>query len=134
MERIYTSGTKTDVTYFTGFEVEKTPAYDMDTLFVVGPQPVDEIIDQAEHFGSQHIYLGANQSFHIDLMQRHPGEVELWNKIINPLLEKIKEYMKKHNLDSGAAKEAFEALEFELMVDIGYTGQYEPDELTYLNL
>ena len=88
MERKYTSGTKTDVTYFTGFEVEKTPAYDMDTLFVVGAQPVDEIIDQAEHFGSQHIYLGANQSFHIDLMQRHPGEVELWNKIINPLLEK----------------------------------------------
>ena len=55
-------------------------------------------------------------------------------KVINPLLEKIKEYMKKHNLDSGAAKEAFEALEFDLMVDIGYTGKYEPDELTYLNL
>ena len=32
MERIYTSGTKTDVTYFTGFEVEKTPAYDMDKI------------------------------------------------------------------------------------------------------
>jgi len=88
MERKYTSGIKTNVTYFTGFEVEKTPAYDMDTLFVVGAQPVDEIINQAEHFGSQHIYLGANQSFHIDLMQRHPGEVELWNNIINPLLEK----------------------------------------------
>ena len=51
-------------------------------------------------------------------------------KVINPLLEKIKEYMKKHNLDSGASKEAFEALEFELMVDIGYTGQYENDDAT----
>ena len=32
MERDYSSGTKDGVTYFTGFEVEKTPAFDMDTL------------------------------------------------------------------------------------------------------
>ena len=50
--------------------------------------------------------------------------------IIAPLLEKIEEYMKKHNLDSGESKKAFEQLEFELMVDIGYTGKYEPDEGT----
>ncbi len=51
--------------------------------------------------------------------------------IIAPLLEKIEEYMKKHNLDKDAQiKEAFEQLEFELMVDIGYTGEYEPDEGT----
>ena len=87
MKRAYNSGTASDVVYFTGFEVEKTPAYDMDTLFVVGPQPVDDIIDQAEHFGSQHIYLGANQSFHVDLVQRHLGQVKQWNEIITPLLE-----------------------------------------------
>ena len=55
MKRAYTSGIASDVVYFTGFEVEKTPAYDMDTLFVVGAQPADEIVNQAEHFGSQHI-------------------------------------------------------------------------------
>ena len=35
MKREYSSGTKEGITYFTGFEVEKTPAFDMDTLFAV---------------------------------------------------------------------------------------------------
>ena len=55
-------------------------------------------------------------------------------KVIHPLLEKIKKYMIDHDLNEGAAKEAFEALEFEIMAQIGYDGQYEPYELTYLNL
>ena len=36
MNRDYDEGVRDDVIYFTGYEVEKTPAFDMDTLFVVG--------------------------------------------------------------------------------------------------
>ena len=32
-----------------GYEVEKTPAYDMDTLFVVGCQPLEEVLEQGGH-------------------------------------------------------------------------------------
>lgn len=88
MKRVYRSGVESEVTFFTGFEVEKTPAFDMDTLFVVGPQPLDDILKHVEHQGSEHIYLGANQSFQIDLSQQHQGEIDLWSDIILGLLRK----------------------------------------------
>ena len=44
MERAYKDGESSNVVFFTGFEVEKTPAFGMDTLFVVGPQPLNDII------------------------------------------------------------------------------------------
>ena len=55
-----------NVDFFTGVEVERTPAFGKTTLFVVGVQPVDEI---AYHFsknpdGIEHIFFGANHSFH----------------------------------------------------------------------
>lgn len=87
MKRNYSDGESSDVKFFTGFEVEKTPAYDMDTLFVVGPQSLKDIIKHAEHQGSEHIYLGANQSFHVDLTQHHEGEVKKWSDIVNGLLD-----------------------------------------------
>ena len=71
MKRVYKDGESSEVKFFTGYEVEKTPAFDMDTLFVVGPQPLDDIIDYAEDKWIHHIYLGANQSFHVDLTQNH---------------------------------------------------------------
>ena len=40
MKRDYVSGEIDTVTYFTGTEVEHTPAYGMYTLFVTGVQPV----------------------------------------------------------------------------------------------
>jgi hypothetical protein len=54
-----------NVDFFTGIEVERTPAFGKRTLFVVGVQPVDEI---AHHFdmnplGIEHIFFGANHSF-----------------------------------------------------------------------
>ena len=59
-----------NIQFFTGTEVEKTPAFGKQTLFVVGVQPVDEI---AHHFrfgrypsGIEHIFFGANHSFHPD--------------------------------------------------------------------
>lgn len=51
-----------DVNFFTGIEVEHTPAHGMETLFVVGVQPKEEITPRLKTPG-QHIYFGANQSF-----------------------------------------------------------------------
>lgn len=52
-----------DVNFFTGKEVERTPAFGMDTLFVVGIQPTSEITPRLNKPG-QHIFFGANHSFH----------------------------------------------------------------------
>lgn len=51
------------VTFFTGWEVEHTMCYGMFTLFVVGVQPVDEILKLAKHHNVQQIYFGTSQSF-----------------------------------------------------------------------
>jgi hypothetical protein len=50
------------VKFFTGVEVEHTPAFGMQTLFVIGVQPSSEITPRLSNPG-QHIYFGANQSF-----------------------------------------------------------------------
>jgi len=61
MKRDYANGSKEDIVYFTGIEVEKTPALGMDTLFVTGVQPCHEI---QERLGDRkHIFFGANHSF-----------------------------------------------------------------------
>ena len=46
-----------------GLEVEKTPAYGMKTLFVVGVLDPALIIGMAQKNNCEHIYFGANQSF-----------------------------------------------------------------------
>lgn len=51
------------VSYFVGTEVEHTPAKNLRTLFVVGIQPVDQVIEHALSSNVDQIYLGANQSF-----------------------------------------------------------------------
>jgi hypothetical protein len=61
MKRNYTDGIKEDVVFFIGKEVEHTPAYGMNTLFVTGVQPVDEIASKLN--GCNHIFFGANHSF-----------------------------------------------------------------------
>ena len=63
MKRDYTTGTAEAVTYFTGIEIEKTPAFGLKTLFVVGVQAPETIIDLATHEKCEHLYFGANQSF-----------------------------------------------------------------------
>jgi hypothetical protein len=54
-----------NVRFFFGKEVEHTPAYDMDTLFVVGVQAVEDIKDALARstYETDHIYFGANMSF-----------------------------------------------------------------------
>ena len=67
MKRIYknkpSTSVNTDVSYFVGNEVEKTPFYGRRTLFVVGLRNPRKIVKQAKDFTCRHIYLGANMSF-----------------------------------------------------------------------
>ena len=88
MKRDYENGVKEDVVYFTGYEVEKTPAYDMDTLFVVGCRPLEEVLKKAEEKYVDHIYLGANQSFHIELPNGTDSEQKGWDDLVLGLLKK----------------------------------------------
>lgn len=87
MKRDYTDGVKDDVIYFTGYEVEKTPAYDMDTLFVVGCRPLQEVIQKARHHAVDHIYLGANQSFDVKLPYGTDEEQKGWDTLVFGLLD-----------------------------------------------
>ena len=54
----------TNAAMFIGTEVEHSPAYGMQTLFVIGVQSTQDI-EQAfdSHPQIEHIYFGANQSF-----------------------------------------------------------------------
>ena len=70
------------VVYFTGYEVEKTPAFEEHTLFVVGPRPLQEVLEQAKKNTVDHIYLGANQSFNID-----GGTSGQWDELVKGLLK-----------------------------------------------
>jgi hypothetical protein len=55
-----------DVSFFYGTEVEKTPAFGKQTLFVVGVQKAEDIaqaITNAVYSPVEHIFFGANHSF-----------------------------------------------------------------------
>ena len=66
MKRDYDSGIADSITFFTGIEIEKTPAYGMKTLFVVGVHDDQIITTMAKNNDCTHIYFGANQSFKTD--------------------------------------------------------------------
>ena len=87
MEREYAVGTKDDVTMFIGKEIEHTPAYNMQTLFVVGVHDPEEIVNRAHIHGAKHVYLGANQSFNIDLDGEIDEQLEDWDAMVNALSE-----------------------------------------------
>jgi hypothetical protein len=63
MKRDYKEGVKENITLFTGIEIERTPAYGMKTLFVVGTMNPQAVVNTAKDKGCTHIYFGANQSF-----------------------------------------------------------------------
>ena len=70
------------VNFFTGVEVEHTPAYGLKTLFVVGVQSFESI---SEHLlGCDHIYFGANMSFPDSTGLHH---WEPWEEMIQPFLD-----------------------------------------------
>jgi hypothetical protein len=80
-----------DVNFFTGREVEQTPAFGKQTLFVVGTQPRQEIQDWLDDFNSlldtskhiEHIFFGANHSFN---PKPNPLEWQRWESMIEYFL------------------------------------------------
>jgi hypothetical protein len=65
-----------NVNFFFGKEVEKTPAFGKQTLFVVGVQSIDEIAERLQ--GTEHIFFGANHSF----CPQTPSEWDRWSAMI----------------------------------------------------
>ena len=82
MERDYALGTADDITFFTGVEIEHTPAYGKKTLFVNGVQPVEDIALNLQ--GCEHIFFGANHSFNPQSYEEHKA----WENMILFFLEK----------------------------------------------
>jgi hypothetical protein len=87
MKRIYDQGDKIEnVQYFVGTEVEHTPQYGKRTLFVVGINDPEEVMQQAENQGCNHIYLGANMSFNVT--DNTEPQWAPWENMAFPLLQK----------------------------------------------
>ena len=82
MNRDYTTGTADNVQFFTGTEVEHTPAFGKLTLFVTGIHTVEEIAANLQ--GCEHIFFGANMSFN----PQSPEEWDQWQNMIQFFLEK----------------------------------------------
>jgi hypothetical protein len=59
--------------FFTGVEIEHTPLFGKELLFVVGIHPVDTIIKLANQNWIKGVYLGADCSF-------NPASLESWKK------------------------------------------------------
>jgi len=74
-----------DTKFFTGVEVEKTPAFGKNTLFVVGVQSVDDIAYHMQNYtsGTEHIFFGANHSFD----PKNNLEWQRWESMIQHFLE-----------------------------------------------
>jgi hypothetical protein len=86
MKREYDTGKAESITYFIGVEIERTPAFGMNTMFVVGVQRTEEIIALAKEKECKHIYFGANQSFP-KLATDDADGWRPWERMINTCLE-----------------------------------------------
>ena len=82
MNRDYTTGTANNAVFFTGVEIEHTPAYGKKTLFVTGVQSPDLIASHLQ--GCEHIFFGANHSFN----PKDNVEWDLWEGMIQYFLDK----------------------------------------------
>jgi len=85
MDRNYSNQklNRDDVKLFYGREVEKTPAYAMNTLFVVGIQPILDITNAIGKLKAEHIFFGANHSFN----PKTSEEWDEWEKMIQHFLK-----------------------------------------------
>ena len=81
MNRDYADGVKDNVQFFTGVEVEHTPAFGLQTLFVTGIHPVQDIEPNIN--GVKHIFFGANHSFH----PADAVEWQRWENVIEHFLK-----------------------------------------------
>lgn len=92
MERDYSNGTRNDVTFFIGTEVEHTPAHGRKTLFVVGVHDPKIISYMASQRNCDHIFIGANQCFNpirevSDTRRDLDDVMDGWDGMMKPLLE-----------------------------------------------
>ena len=87
MKRDYTDGVKENIDFFTGVEVETTPAHGLKTLFVVGFPPTGKILNLYHLHSCKHIYMGANQSFDVKKDANGQIDVESWQPVIRTLLD-----------------------------------------------
>lgn len=83
MKRDYEDITHENAIFFTGKEVEKTPAFGLKTLFVVGLQPCVDIQNWYESENCEHIFFGANHSFKAD----DHIQWDKWENMIKAFLE-----------------------------------------------
>lgn len=81
MDRNYVNNNNKDVTFFIGREVERTPAWNMETLFVVGLQNISTIEQHSQNIN--HIFFGANHSFD----PQNSEEWIAWDKLIQHFLD-----------------------------------------------
>jgi len=82
MKRDYETGISEEVIFFTGIEIEHTPAFGKQTLFVTGIQSVESIALNLN--GCEHIFFGANHSFN----PQTPTEWDQWQNMIQFFLDK----------------------------------------------
>ena len=87
MERKYKICKKKDITFFIGTEIEKTPAYGLKTLFVVGLQSIENVKEHL-HADISHIFFGANHSFDPASQSHDADYYREWDSMIMYFLEK----------------------------------------------
>ena len=104
MQRDYETGSASDVRFFTGVEVEKTPAHGMRTLFVTGLNDPSIIRDHAQDV--KHIFFGANHSFDPASQNHSADYYEEWEKMIEPFLKQ--DYWCSLDIPINAAEEFLE--------------------------
>ena len=82
MQRDYCNNTGDEkIEFFTGIEVENTPAHGKNTLFVVGLQDIDTVEQHAKDI--DHIFFGANHSF----TPTNNDDWIAWDKLIQHFLD-----------------------------------------------
>jgi hypothetical protein len=97
MKRDYTTGEADNVQFFTGIEVEHTPAFGKMTLFVTGVHSIEEIALNLN--GAEHIFFGANHSFN----PQNNLDWQRWETMIEFFLRK--EYLCSLDIPMSAVEE-----------------------------
>lgn len=74
------------VSFFVGTEVEHSPAFGHKTLFVIGVQDANVIVNMVQQNNCTHVYFGANQSF--PNPETNDGDTwRIWEGMIQPCLQ-----------------------------------------------
>ena len=80
MLRDYTTGYTEDVNVFSGIEIEHTPAYGKQTLFLArNDLYFDQIEEMAKKVGAEAVYFGANRTF----MYNHATQINQMIRLLN---------------------------------------------------